>query len=218
MAESELTPGLDLVYTPSDYFGVLFAERALARRVAQVWRAVQESTFWREFRTAMPADDWEQVVDRREGDIPPDDAPFTPDDVGWGGDGWYLGPWPPEEEVEWFPEGLIDKYGGEVDWGNPNYDNLFLPGEAADEIADDLRTLGHQVEKSLTGDLPYWLSSAYGERLGVPNEEATAPNSTRRLISMISTEGKSKDQIEAEAWKAYLEYRQESEKTRDQES
>jgi hypothetical protein len=77
VAESELTPGLDLVYTPSDYFGVLFAERALARRVAQIWRAVQESTTWREFRTAMPAADWEEVVERCEGDIPSDDTPFT---------------------------------------------------------------------------------------------------------------------------------------------
>jgi hypothetical protein len=60
--------------------------------------------------------------------------------------------------VEWFPEDLIDKYGGEVDWANPNYDNLFLPGDAADEIADELRVRGHRVEKTLTGDLPYWLS------------------------------------------------------------
>lgn len=78
--------------------------------------------------------------------------------MGWGADGWYLGPWLPEEEVEWFPEDLIDKYGGDVDWANPNYDNLSLPGDAADDIADELRTRGHRVEKTLTGDLPDWLS------------------------------------------------------------
>jgi hypothetical protein len=159
VTESEVSPGLDLVYTPSDYFGVVFAERDVARRTAQIWRAVQESTTWGEFRAAMPAAEWQQVVDQREGDIPPDGTSFTPNDVAWGVDGWYLGPWLPEEEVEWFPEDLIDKYGGEVDWGNPNFDNLFLPGEAADEIANELRTRGHHVEKTLTGDLSYWLSS-----------------------------------------------------------
>ncbi len=59
----------------------------------------------------MPAD-WEQVLDQREADIPSDNTALTSDDVAWGGDGWYLGPWLPEEEVEWFPEDLIDKYGG----------------------------------------------------------------------------------------------------------
>jgi hypothetical protein len=165
----------------------------------------------------MPAADWEEVVHRLD-DVPPDDTPFTPDDVGWGADGWYLGPWLPEEEVEWFSDDLIDKYGGEVDWGNPNYDNLFLPGEAADEIANELRTRGHHVEKTLTDDLSYWLSSACDDRLGVPNEEATASSPTRRLIFMISTEGKSKDQVKAEARQAYLKYLLESEKARDQES
>lgn len=77
----------------------------------------------------------------------------------WGDDGWYLRPWLPEEEVKWFPEDLIDKYEGEIDCGNPNYDQLFLPGEAADEIAEELRTRGHQVEKTFDGDLNYWLSS-----------------------------------------------------------
>src|SRR5208283_1509876 len=77
-AESELSSGLDLVYTPSEYFGVVFAERALARRAAQVWRAVQESTTWGEFRTAMPAADWEEVVNRLDDDVPPDDTPSPP--------------------------------------------------------------------------------------------------------------------------------------------
>ena len=171
VAESEVSPGFDIVYTPSEYFGVVFAERALARRTAQVWRAVQESTTWGEFRTAMPAADWEEVVNRLDDDVPPDDTPFTPGDVGWGADGWYLGPWLPEEEVEWFPDDLIDKYGGEVDWANPNYDQLFLPGDAADEIADELRARGHHVEKTLTGDLTLLVVIPF-RPLCVPNEQA----------------------------------------------
>jgi hypothetical protein len=179
VAESHESRGLDLVYTPSDYFGVVFAERDVARRTAQVWHAVQESTTWGEFRTAMPPTDWEELVDQREGDIPPDDTPFTPDDVGWGDDGWYLGPWPPEEEVKWFPEDLIDKYGGAVDWANPNYDQLSLPGDAAEEIAEELRARGHQVEKTFTGDLNYWLSSTYDDAGVSETSESTASSSTR---------------------------------------
>ena len=171
VAASEESRGLDLVYTLSTHFGVVFAERDVARRTAQVWHAVQDSKTWGEFRTAMPpADweevinpDWEEVISQRGGDIPPDGTPFTPDDVAWGDDGWYLGPWLPEEEVRWFPEDLIDKYGGEVDRDNPNYDQLFLPGDAADEIAEELRARGHRVEKTFTGDLNYWLSSTYDD-------------------------------------------------------
>lgn len=163
MAESGGSRSLDLVYTPSEHYGVVFAERDVARRTAQVWHAVQESTTWGEFRTAMPTADWEQLVDNREGDIPADDTPFTPDDVSWGHDGDYLGPWPPAEEWRWFPEDLIDKYGGAVDWANANYDELNIPGDAADEIAEELLARGHQVERTTNGDLNYWLLSMWGD-------------------------------------------------------
>jgi hypothetical protein len=154
----------------------------------------------------MPATDWEQLVELWDGwyesdvPIPPDDTPFTPDDVGWGDDGYYLiSPWLPEVEREWFPEDLIDKYGGEVEWANANYDQLFLPGEAADDIAEELRARGHQVEKTINGDLNYWLEWC-GDPGVSQTSEPTASSSTRRPISLISTEGKSKDQIKAEAW------------------
>ena len=65
-------------------------------------------------------------------------------------------------ELRWFPQDLIDKYGGEVDWANANYDNLSLPDDAADDIADELRARGHRVDETLSEDLNYWLSSAYG--------------------------------------------------------
>ncbi|MCV7176140.1 hypothetical protein [Mycolicibacterium sphagni] len=154
---------LDLVYTPSAHFGVVFAERDVARRTAQVWHAVQDSTTWGAFRTAMPPADWEEAISRRGDDIPPDDNPFTPDDVKWGTDGCYLGPWLPDEEVDWFPEDLIDRYRGTVDGDNLSNYQLFLPGDAADEIAEELRARGHRVEKTAAGDLNYWLSSTYDD-------------------------------------------------------
>jgi len=44
----------------------------------------------------------------------------------------------------------------------PWYDNLFLPAEAADAIADELRARGHRVKKTPTGDLPDWGRYVYG--------------------------------------------------------
>jgi hypothetical protein len=208
---------LDIVYTPQSYYGVIFAERALAKRVARIARAVNESKTWGEFRTAMPADDWEEVVVQRDV-IPADDIPFSPEAFGWGEDGWFTGPWPPQEALVWFPKDLIEKYGGRADTAGPNYDHLFLPGDAADAIAAELRARGHRVEETLTGDLADWLSYFYDDP-AVPQSVTTSPSSsTRRPIFIISTEGKSKEQMKAEARKAYLKYVGASRKIRDQES
>jgi len=168
MTEEIEEMGLDIVYAPNSYFGVIFAERALAKRVAQIARAMNESTTWGEFRKAMPVEDWEEVVRRRK--IPADDdTPFSPEAFGWGNDGWIIGPWPPEETLKWFPEDLIERYDGEVDQSGDCYDHLFLPAEAADAIAEELRARGHRVEKTLTGDLPDWDRYVYG------TAERTAP-------------------------------------------
>jgi pimeloyl-ACP methyl ester carboxylesterase len=61
VADSEENSGLDLVYTVSEIHGALFAEREVARRVAQIWRAVEGSTTWGEFRAAMSATDWSDL-------------------------------------------------------------------------------------------------------------------------------------------------------------
>lgn len=159
---TDISKGRDIVYTPDCYFGVLFSERDVARRAAQVWRAVGESTTWGEFRKQLPPEDWAQVIDLfadREKEVPADETIFSSDDLPmWGDDGLYIGLWPPEEAVSWFPEDLLEKYGGHDDSANPNRDQLFLPSDAAEEIADDLRARGHRVERTLTGDLPYWLT------------------------------------------------------------
>ena len=118
-----------------------------------------ESKTWGEFRKRMPPEDWAQIIDlfaESERTVPADETPFTSDDLPmWGDDGWYIGLWPPEEAVAWFPKDLLEKYDGHDDSTNPNRYQLFLPSDAAEEIADDLRARGHRVEKMLTGDLPY---------------------------------------------------------------
>jgi hypothetical protein len=161
-AESESSEPLDIVYTVNDHFGpALFAERQTANRAAQIWRAVMRSTTWGEFKKTMPVDLWKDVVDSLDEAVPSDDAPFSSDDVpGWGDDGYYPGPWPPEAVLDWFPEDLIDKYGGDVQ-ANPNGANLYLPAENAEKVAAELRARGHRVEESID-DLPEWISYVYG--------------------------------------------------------
>ena len=73
---------------------------------------------------------WDEVVERLEGDVPDDDTPFTSDDApGLEGDGYFLGPWAPEDALEWFPEYLIEQYDGDIE-PNPDGENLFLPADA----------------------------------------------------------------------------------------
>jgi len=212
--KQQISKPLDIVYTPQWYFGVLFAERALAKRVAQIARAVCESKTWGDFRKAMPAEDWDEVVLQREVTTAAD-TPFSREAFGWGEDGWFTGPWPPQEALSWFPEDLIEKYGGKADTAGPNYEQLILPAEAAEAIATDLRARGHAVEKTLTGDLRNWLSFVYGDPTMTGPKKST---STRRPIFIISTEGKSKEQIKAEAWQAYQKFVAASAKPKGQES
>ncbi len=155
---SDSSGALDIVYTVDSPFGALFAERDIARRTADTWRAVEESTTWGEFRTTMPAGEWKEVVELLDNDVPDDDTPFSSGAVpGWGDDGWYIGPWPPQDVLDWFPDDLIDKYEGDF-LPNPNGENLFLRAEAGDQIAEELRARGHRVEKTPTGDLADWVA------------------------------------------------------------
>jgi hypothetical protein len=160
--DADASDGLDIVYTVSDQSNyALFAERDTAKRAAQIWRAVMRSTTWGEFKKTMPVDLWEDVVEPLGEDVPSDNAPFSSDDVpGWGNDGYYPGPWLPEAAVDWFPEDLIDKYGVAV-LATPNGLELWVPTEAADQVAAELRARGHTVEKSID-DLPEWISYVYG--------------------------------------------------------
>jgi hypothetical protein len=56
--------------------------------------------------------------------------------------------WLANTEIQWFPEDLIKKYGGSVEHSMASDDSLYLPAEKAEEIAHDLRALGHTVEPS----------------------------------------------------------------------
>ena len=152
--EPESLTGLDIVYAidHNGYCGALFAERETAKCAADKCRAVTNSATWGEFRRAWPGDDF----DRSHEDDPPDDAPFLRADQPALGEGFPEYPWLPDAVVSWFPEDLIEKYGGKVRF-TPEGSDLYLPADRAEEIAGDLRARGSAVEVSVD-DLPAWIA------------------------------------------------------------
>jgi len=94
------------------------------------------------------------VIDLLGEDLPAEDTPFSSDDApGWEGDGDFLGPWPPQAVLKWFPEDLIDEYGGKVE-PNPNGENLELPADAGDRSP---RNYGHAATRSRRRPAAIWL-------------------------------------------------------------
>lgn len=137
---------------------VVFAERTRAERVASIIDALQNSTTWGEFRSALPEGEWaahfKEYFGDAEEDPPTNDDAFEADDVVGYADGDYP-EWLGQVQLEWFPKELIDKYGGEITQSVLNGSALDLPADKAEQIAEDLRALGHTVECS---DLNFELS------------------------------------------------------------
>jgi hypothetical protein len=138
---------MDIVYrVGGDGFdSVLFATRASAEYVAQIRKALYQSRTWGEFRANLPEGEWENLEWKLED--PPDDEPFKADDIPGHADGDYP-EWLRQSQLDWFPDDLTEKYDGEVTLTTLNGWVLDLPGNRAEEIADDLRALGHRVERT----------------------------------------------------------------------
>jgi len=144
---------MDIVYriTEGSYGpqSVVFAERGRAEYVARIYKALEGSTTWGELRRNLPDGEWEDhfqlYFDEFEEDVPDDDEPFESGDAPGQGDGDYP-PWLAQEQLGWFPPELIEKYGGDVGTSVLNGEVLDLPAVNAEQIAEDLRAMGHTVE------------------------------------------------------------------------
>jgi len=126
--------------------GVRRTARGVVR--SQLYDALRSNT-WAEFRVSLPEGGWEEFVEKfGDNDDPVDDFPTGSEPF----DGDYMQTGYPEwlanTEIQWFPEDLIKKYGGSVEHSMASDDSLYLPAEKAEEIAHDLRALGHSVEPS----------------------------------------------------------------------
>lgn len=152
---------MDIVYRVGGdgYSCALFAERSSAEHVAQILTALRRSATWGEFRRNLPDGEWEESLQYCIEDEPGDDgrypadsqyadsAPFHRDMVPGYADGDYP-EWLRSSTLDWFPPSLIKKYAGMVETSVLNGDALELPAGHADAIADDLRAMGHSVERT----------------------------------------------------------------------
>lgn len=141
---------MDIVYRIAGGSAV-FAERGRAAYVAHIWKALEESKTWGELRRNLPdgesEDYFQPHFDEFEEEVPGDDEPFQPDDAPGRADGDYPA-WPAQEQLDWFPPELIKKYGGDVGPSVLNGEFLDLPADKAERIAEDLRAMGHVVERT----------------------------------------------------------------------
>jgi len=102
---------------------VVFAERRSAERVAQIRAALENSATWGEFRRALPEGEWEDIFQD------------------------YF-EWLQQVQLDWFPPELIAKFGGDVGSTVLSGPVLDLPADRAEEIAAELRAMGHTVEET----------------------------------------------------------------------
>jgi hypothetical protein len=132
---------MDIVYRV-DREEVVFADRG---------RALEESKTWGELRRNLPDGEWEDhfqpFFDEYEEEVPGDDELFDSADAPGHGDGDYPA-WLAQEQLYWFPPELIKKYGGDVGSSVLNGEFLELPASEAEQIAEDLRAMGHTVERT----------------------------------------------------------------------
>jgi hypothetical protein len=141
---------VEIVYR-IDGDAVVFAERWRAAYVAHIWKALYESKTWGEFRRNLPDGEWEDHFqthfEDREEEVPADDELFGADEAPGLTEGDYPA-WLAQEQLDWFPPELIKKYGGDVGSSVLNGEFLELPSDKAEEIAEDLRAMGHTVERT----------------------------------------------------------------------
>lgn len=127
---------------------VVFAERWRAEYVDQIWKALLNSSTWGELRRNLPTGEWEyhfqDYFEDHEEDVPADDEPFDAECAPGRADGDYP-PWLAQEQLDWFPKDLITKYGGDVYSSVLNGEALELSADKAEQIAADLRAMGHSV-------------------------------------------------------------------------
>lgn len=143
---------MDLVYNRSSDLDelVVFAERELAEVVSTIRVALRTARTWGEFAQSLPEGEWAEVLERLE-EVPDPAAPFDADEVPGHADGDYP-TWLGARMVDIFPAEVVTKYGVRID-SVLNGEAIELPWSQAEDIAADLRRLGHRVELRTDLDL-----------------------------------------------------------------
>lgn len=145
---------MEILYTTNNEFGeAVFARRDEAHTVSRIRRALNNATTWRQFKDLMDPFEYQYLVEKNMGqriDEVDLDERFNADAIPGVADRYYP-TWLQARMLEWFPKRLILKYDGEIT--SLRGDALIIPGEFADEVADDLRAEGYTVAKTDLGFL-----------------------------------------------------------------
>ena len=143
---------MDLVYNRSSDLDelVVFAERELAEVVSTIRVALRTARTWGEFAQSLPEGEWAEVLERLE-EVPDPAAPFDADEVPGHADGDYP-TWLAARMVDILPAEVVTKYGARID-SVLNGEAIELPWAQAEDIAANLRRLGHRVELRTDLDL-----------------------------------------------------------------
>ena len=140
---------MEILFTTNNEFGqAVFARRDEAHTVARIRRALNNATTWGEFKDLMDPFEYQYLVEKNLGrtldEIDPDEA-FNAEAIPGVADRYYP-TWLQARMLEWFPKSLILKYDGSIT--SLNGDALVLPGEYAEDVAEDLRSEGYTVART----------------------------------------------------------------------
>jgi len=132
-------------YSRDAYDSVMFARRDEFDYEIQRLNAYYRASTWGAFVDALPDMEmfrcqWLHSASRLS------DDPFSPYDLPGYDEGDYP-EWLRKSQVGLIPDDLVEKFGGIYTLGFHNHLVLDLPAEYAEEIAADLRVLGHLVDE-----------------------------------------------------------------------
>lgn len=140
---------MEILFTTNNEFGqAVFARRDEAHNVARIRRALNNASTWREFRDLMDPYEYQYLVEKNLGRTLDEidlDEPFNADTIPGVADRYYP-TWLQARMLEWFPKSLILKYDGSIT--SLRGDALVLPGEYAEDVAEDLRSEGYTVART----------------------------------------------------------------------
>lgn len=142
---------MKILYAVSETDAAVFAERSMAESVGRTRQAISESATWGELRKALDDEAAAELsVMLSDSDIVrTDDETLDADDIPGYADGDYP-TWLQQVMLDWFPSDLIDRYGARSN-SVLNGEFIDIPGDCAEEVAEELRQRGHTVERT---DLP----------------------------------------------------------------
>ena len=136
--------------------GLYFVEASEARRVEQIEKALRVARTWGEFRTLLPAGEYQKIVSAMN-NKPDDNAVFNANQVPGFSEGLYP-PWHQSEMENLLPMSVLQTYGKRR--FSEDYGSYFhINPSHWHKLVDELSMLGFKVEDE-KGNV--WLANRHG--------------------------------------------------------